>query len=69
MSGYQIHVDDYAVLIAKSALLNAEVEAMKHENHERRANGMGDAYGESDFYEAMKPLQEQLERCKQGSDK
>jgi len=59
-SKYDIYEDDCAVLIAMSALLNAEVEGMKALNTERANNGMTIAYSEYLFSEASKPLKEYL---------
>lgn len=67
-NGYDMTEIDYAVLIAKAALLNAEVEGMKQANHDRRSHDYADAYTETDFYTVSLDLKEQLERCKIGED-
>ena len=57
---YSIYEDDYAVLIAKAALLNAEVEGMKTTNADRISKGISIAYAEHDFYNVSDDLRETL---------
>lgn len=57
---YQVYEDDAAVLMAMSALLNAEIAGMKALNHERKVNGMSLAYPETDFYTVSRPLNDFL---------
>ena len=57
---YSIYEDDYAVLIAKAALLNAEVEGMKTTNADRISKGLSIAYAEHDFRNVSNDMRKTL---------
>jgi hypothetical protein len=46
-----------AIVLANIAGANAEVEAMKAANHERRSHGYSDAYGDEQFREVINTWQ------------
>ena len=53
---YNIDEGSFAVIMAKSALLNADIAAMVAENQQRQAEGNSPAYTEDSFVAAMRPL-------------